>query len=57
MEDKIKKAIEYYKNQKEKILNDFKNRKNFSVDFIVAKGKELEEIRLKIWTLETALHN
>ena len=57
MLEKLNKQIEKLEVKKQKILTDIKESNVASVDSIIKAGKELELIRLKIWTIEEAIHS
>jgi len=56
MLEKFKAKIEELEVKKQKILTDLKEgKKHITVDGIITAGKELELIRVKIWTIEEAI--
>ena len=57
MDTKIDKALEYYKETKQEIL-DFVNRtSNLNTYMVISKGEELADIESKISALEIAKNN
>jgi len=57
MLEKCKAKIEELEVKKQKILTDLKDGKqHITVDGIISAGKELELIRVKIWTIQEMIH-
>lgn len=54
MEDKIKKALEYYTFKSNEILNYINTSSNLTVDQIIESGEELSVLESKITALEVA---
>ena len=63
MKDQIETVIEYYEDYREEILNfinkkdEFGRKHRLGSDVIIAKGKELEAIALKLDALFVAKNN
>ena len=54
--EKVHFKIEELQEKRMEILNTLKNRDDISFDEVIAKGKELELLREKIWAIEEAIH-
>jgi hypothetical protein len=57
MEDKIKKALEYYTFKSKEILDFINSNNSLTVDQIIEKGEELAVLESKITALEVANEN
>jgi hypothetical protein len=57
MEDKIKKALEYYTFKSKEILDFINSNNNLTVEQIIESGEELAVLESKITALEVANEN
>ena len=54
--EKLLSAIQNLQERRMKLLNTLKNRDDISFNEIITKGKELELLLEKIWTIEEVIH-
>lgn len=57
MDDKINRALTYYKERQEEIIDFINRSNNLDVNIIISRGEELNSISAKISALELANNN